>query len=222
MNIDGKAYRTIWVAEDGWSVNVIDQTRLPHELAILTLKTADDAAHAIKSMQVRGAPLIGATAAYGVCLALREDASDEAVDKVIAMLAAQRPTAINLRWALEEMRNTVRNIPREKRVAAAYERAAELCDDDGKNCVTSTGQRHFCKRCASALWLFDPEWSDLVHPFASAIDTDLPKPPQRTHLMLRYKASWVEPAIGKNDLVFDEYPKQSIEDWHKSHGLWID
>jgi hypothetical protein len=107
-----------------------------------------------------------------------------------------------------------------KKALAIYR--AELCDDDGTNCVTSTGQRHFCKRCASALWLFDPEWSDLVHPFASAIDTDLPKPPQRTHLMLRYKASWVEPAIGKNDLVFDEYPKQSIEDWHKSHGLWID
>jgi methylthioribose-1-phosphate isomerase len=132
MNIDGKAYRTIWVAADGWSVEVIDQTRLPHELVIVALETAEDAARAIKSMQVRGAPLIGATAAYGVCLALREDASDEAVDRAIAMLAAQRPTAINLRWALDEMRDTVRNIPRDKRVAAAYERAAELCDDDVK------------------------------------------------------------------------------------------
>jgi methylthioribose-1-phosphate isomerase len=130
MNIGGKAYRTIWLAGDGWSVEVIDQTKLPHALAIASLKTPEDAAQAIKSMQVRGAPLIGATAAYGVCLALRQDASDEAVDRVIAMLAAQRPTAINLRWALEVMRNAVRNIPREKRVAAAYERAAQICDDD--------------------------------------------------------------------------------------------
>ena len=81
MNINGKAYRTIWLGEDGWSVEIIDQTRLPHALAIVTLKTLEDAARAIKTMQVRGAPLIGATAAYGVCLALRRDASDEALDR---------------------------------------------------------------------------------------------------------------------------------------------
>ena len=132
MNIKGKPYRTIWVAADGWSVEIIDQTKLPHELAIASLKTAEDAARAIKTMQVPGAPLIGAMAAYGVCLALRADASDEAVGGAIAMLAEQRPTAINLRWGLEEMRNAIHNIPREKRVAAAYERAAELCDDDVK------------------------------------------------------------------------------------------
>jgi methylthioribose-1-phosphate isomerase len=90
----------------------------------------EDAARAIRSMQVRGAPLIGATAAYGVCLALREDASDEALDRAIAHLAQQRPTAINLRWALDEMRAAVRNLPRDKRVAAAYARAAEICDAD--------------------------------------------------------------------------------------------
>ena len=132
MNIKGKPYRTIWVAADGWSVEIIDQTKLPHELAIVSLKTAEDAARAIKTMQVRGAPLIGAMAAYGICLALRADASDESVDRAIALLAEQRPTAINLRWGLEEMRNAIHNIPREKRVAAAYERAAELCDDDVK------------------------------------------------------------------------------------------
>jgi methylthioribose-1-phosphate isomerase len=130
MNIDGKAYRTIWLAADGWSVEVIDQTRLPHELAFVALKTMLDAAHAIRSMQVRGAPLIGATAAYGVCLALREDASDEALDRAIAHLAEQRPTAINLRWALDEMRAAVRNLPRDQRLAAAYARAAEICDAD--------------------------------------------------------------------------------------------
>ena len=109
------------------SVEIIDQTRLPHALVTVTLKTLEDAAHAIKTMQVRGAPLIGATAAYGVCLALRQDASDEALDRAIAHLAEQRPTAINLRWALEEMRAAVRNLPREARVAAAYARAAEIC-----------------------------------------------------------------------------------------------
>ena len=79
MNIDGKPYRTIWLAPDGWSVEIIDQTRLPHELAIARLETLEDAARAIKTMQVRGAPLIGATAAYGICLALRADASDESL-----------------------------------------------------------------------------------------------------------------------------------------------
>jgi len=132
MNINGKPYRTIWLAADGWAVEIIDQTRLPHELKLVALKTLEDAARAIKTMQVRGAPLIGATAAYGVCLALRADASDEAVDRAVALLAAQRPTAVNLRWALEEMRATVRNLPRDNRVAAAYERAAEICEDDVK------------------------------------------------------------------------------------------
>ena len=132
MNIAGKPYRTIWLAKDGWSVEIIDQTKLPHELVVVSLKAIEDAARAIKTMQVRGAPLIGATAAYGMCLALRADASDDAVDRAIALLAAQRPTAINLRWALEEMRDAVRNLPRERRVAAAYERAAEICEDDVK------------------------------------------------------------------------------------------
>ncbi|MBV9860743.1 MAG: GFA family protein [Alphaproteobacteria bacterium] len=86
----------------------------------------------------------------------------------------------------------------------------------------STGARHFCGRCGSALWLYDPTWPDLVHPFASAIDTELPQPPARVHLMLRYKPSWVEPQIGPGDDCFDEYPALSIEDWHKGRGLWVD
>jgi methylthioribose-1-phosphate isomerase len=130
LNIKGKPYRTIWLAADGWAVEIIDQTRLPHELAIARLATLEEAARAIKTMQVRGAPLIGATAAYGVCLALRADASDEALDRAIAFLAGPRPTAVNLRWALDEMRATVRNLRRERRVAAAYARAAEICEED--------------------------------------------------------------------------------------------
>jgi methylthioribose-1-phosphate isomerase len=130
VNIDGKAYRTIWLAPDGVSVEIIDQSRLPHELAIVTLKTLDDAAKAIKTMLVRGAPLIGATAAYGVCLALRQDASDEGLERAIAHLAKQRPTAVNLRWALDEMAAAMRNLPRDRRVPAAYQRAAEIADAD--------------------------------------------------------------------------------------------
>ena len=130
MNIDGKAYRTIWLAADGWSVEIIDQTKLPHTLSIVTLRTLEDAARAIKTMQVRGAPLIGATAAYGLCLALRQDSSEDALDRAIALLAEQRPTAINLRWALGEIVKAVRNLPPDRRVAAAYQRASELCEGD--------------------------------------------------------------------------------------------
>jgi hypothetical protein len=99
---------------------------------------------------------------------------------------------------------------------------AEICHADGGNCEISTAERNFCTKCASALWLFDPTWPDLVHPFASAIDTPLPVPPARTHLMLRYKPSWVQAAIGKGDITFDLYPEQSIEQWHKQHKLWVE
>ena len=123
MNINGKHYRTIWLNDDGWSVEIIDQTKLPFVFETVTLRSLDDAARAIKTMQVRGAPLIGATAAYGVALALRADASDEALDRACDQLAATRPTAINLRWALEEMKKAVRNQPHDKLVAVAYARA---------------------------------------------------------------------------------------------------
>ena len=134
MKIDGKHYRTIWLGSDGKSVEIIDQTKLPHKFETVTLRSLEDAARAISTMQVRGAPLIGATAAYGVALALRNDASDEALDRACETLAATRPTAINLRWALDEMQKAVRNQPRDKRVAAAFARAAEICDEDVETC----------------------------------------------------------------------------------------
>lgn len=86
----------------------------------------------------------------------------------------------------------------------------------------SNAERHFCPRCATALWLYDDQWPELVHPFASAIDSALPRPPSRVHVMLGSKASWVEPAVGPDDACFDEYPEQSIEEWHRTRGLWID
>jgi methylthioribose-1-phosphate isomerase len=130
VKIDGKPYRTLWLNPDGTSVEIIDQIKLPHEFKTVTLRSLEDAARAISTMQVRGAPLIGATAAYGVALALRDDASDEMLDRACDILAATRPTAVNLRWALDEMQKAVRNQPRDKRVAAAFARAAAICDED--------------------------------------------------------------------------------------------
>jgi methylthioribose-1-phosphate isomerase len=130
MKVDGKPRRTIWLEGDGWSVGIIDQTALPHRFTTVRLTTLEEVARAIASMQVRGAPLIGATAAYGVALALRADASEEALERACAMLAATRPTAVNLKWALDEMVAAVRNRPRGERLAAAYRRAAEICEED--------------------------------------------------------------------------------------------
>jgi methylthioribose-1-phosphate isomerase len=130
MKVDGKAMRTIWLEPDGWSVGVIDQTALPHRLSIVRLASLDEAAHAIRAMVIRGAPLIGATAAYGMALALHADASDEALERAYATLLATRPTAINLKWALDEMVAAVRNRPRPERKAAAYKRAGEISEED--------------------------------------------------------------------------------------------
>lgn len=79
----------------------------------------------------------------------------------------------------------------------------------------STGERHFCRECGSALWVYSPEWPELVHPFASAIDTELPRPPQYTHLMLGSRAGWVEVQAAPADLQFDDYPQESLAEWHE-------
>jgi len=99
---------------------------------------------------------------------------------------------------------------------------AEIEDDEHPQCETSSGERNFCKECGSALWLYDPNWPDLVHPFASAIDSELPKARTSVHLMLKYKADWVEPDIREGDATFDLYPEESIADWHKRNGEWVD
>ena len=130
MKIDGKQMRTIWVESDGASVGAIDQTLLPHRLATIRLATLEDIARAITTMQVRGAPLIGAAAAYGIWLALRADASDETLENAYTGLIATRPTAINLKWALDEMLAAVRNRPRGERSEAALRRASEIADED--------------------------------------------------------------------------------------------
>jgi methylthioribose-1-phosphate isomerase len=185
MKINGKPYRTIWLNEDGKTVEIIDQTKLPHRFETLGLKTLDDAAHAIKSMQVRGAPLIGATAAYGVALALRANSSDEGLEHACEKLAATRPTAINLRWALDEMQKTVRNQPRDARVAVAYARAAQICDEDvetnrkigehGLGIIRAHSEKKGGKRVnvlthCNAGWLACVDWGTALAPIYRAYD----------------------------------------------------
>jgi len=185
MKINGKAYRTIWVREDGWSIEVIDQLRLPHRFETQALTSADDCARAIKTMMVRGAPLIGATAAYGLCMALRDDASDENLERACKMLAETRPTAINLRWALNEVASAVRNRPRSERVAAAYARAAELIEDDVETCrrigenglplieeiaARKKGERVNILTHCNAGWLACVDWGTATAPIYMAHD----------------------------------------------------
>ena len=130
MNVNGTHYRTIWLNDDGWAVDIIDQTKFPHVFEIVTLRTANDAATAIRDMLVRGAPLIGVTAAYGVALAMHADSSDAALQAAYDLLVKTRPTAINLKWALDEMVHVLGPLAPEARGGAAYARAAEIADED--------------------------------------------------------------------------------------------
>jgi methylthioribose-1-phosphate isomerase len=130
MKVDGKPMRTIWVEPDGSAVGVIDQTKLPHHFETVRWTSMEDAAHGIKAMIVRGAPLIGAAAAYGVALAMKHDASDAGLKRACEALLATRPTAINLKWALDEMTAALKPLQPQERVAAAYRRAAGICDED--------------------------------------------------------------------------------------------
>jgi methylthioribose-1-phosphate isomerase len=130
MKIGGRATRSIWLEPDRQSVGIFDQTLLPHRVVTLKLTACAQAAHAIASMQTRGAPLIGAVAAYGMALAANEEDSDDNLARAYAELLATRPTAINLKWALDEMMLVLRPLPRGSRVAAAYKRAATICDED--------------------------------------------------------------------------------------------
>jgi methylthioribose-1-phosphate isomerase len=128
MNVRGQPTRTIWVTGD--LVEIIDQTALPHDFVVRPLRTLSDAARAVASMQVRGAPLIGAAAAYGVWLAMRADPSDGGLRAAYAALIATRPTAVNLRWALDAMTATLAPLPPAARAATARVRADALADED--------------------------------------------------------------------------------------------
>ncbi len=130
MLVNGKPYRSIWREENTHYFGIIDQTKLPHQFVTIRLETLQNAVTAISDMLVRGAPLIGATTACGICLALLEDSSDAGLERACACLLNARPTAVNLRWALERMRTVLLSLIPEERVEAAYREAAKICDED--------------------------------------------------------------------------------------------
>ena len=130
MNVDGQPYRTIWLSDDGAAVCVIDQRRLPHEFVTAQLRTLDEAVVAISDMTVRGAPLIGATAAFGVALGLRADPSDAGLAGAVSRLIGSRPTAVNLAWAARQVAAVVTRLPPAERFAAAIREAQRICEDD--------------------------------------------------------------------------------------------
>src|SRR5665647_2474891 len=130
MKVNGTPYRTIWPTADNTAVEIIDQTRLPHIFTTLRLDTMRDAERAIRDMQVRGAPLIGVTAAYGVALSMKDHASDAALKATCDKLLLARPTAVNLRWAVEKMRALLAPLSESKRAAAAWQEAARIAEDD--------------------------------------------------------------------------------------------
>ena len=188
MNVAGIPNRTIRLHADGWSVEVIDQTLLPHEFCLARLQTLADAGRAIADMVVRGAPLIGATAAYGMALALRQDSSDAGLARAYAWLLAARPTAVNLRWALDEIRTATAKLPPAQRTDAAYRRAAQICDEDVALCsaIGEHGKRiieEISKRKGSspvnvlthcnAGWLATVDWGTALAPVYKSHDAGI-------------------------------------------------
>jgi methylthioribose-1-phosphate isomerase len=188
MKVGGIHYRTIWLDGSGPAVRIIDQTRLPHEFETVRLETLADAARAIETMQVRGAPLIGVTAAYGVCLGLRADATDEGLERACALLAATRPTAVNLNWALGQMKKAVKPAPLTERVRTAYAEAARLADEDVETCrlIGHHGQKIIEEIAArkngpvdilthcNAGWLACVDWGTALSPIYHAHNAGVP------------------------------------------------
>ena len=189
MNVNGRPMRTIWLAEDGQTVEIIDQRLLPHELIVARLATLDDAASAIRDMAVRGAPLIGATAAYGIALAMAADASDDGIARAIDLLGKTRPTAVNLHWALEAMRGALMPLPPRRRHEAALARAAEIAEEDvainraigehGLKLIAEAQRRKGGGRVdilthCNAGWLATVDWGTALAPIYRAHDEGIP------------------------------------------------
>ncbi len=190
MNVDGIPYRTIWLARDGRAVEIIDQTRLPFEFVTVRLENVGDAATAIRDMWVRGAPLIGATAAYGMALAMRDDPSGDNLEAAAEMLMATRPTAVNLRWAVDEMTKLLKPLSANARAAAAYARAAEICDEDVAICsaigdhgmplihkaweARGKPERVNVLTHCNAGWLATVDWGTALAPIYKAHDAGIP------------------------------------------------
>ncbi|MGB0681646.1 MAG: S-methyl-5-thioribose-1-phosphate isomerase [Magnetovibrionaceae bacterium] len=190
MKVDGVPYRTIWLAENGETVEIIDQTKLPHAFVVVGLNSLDNACVAIRDMWVRGAPLIGATAAYGMALAMKTDASDAHLAKAYDDLMETRPTAVNLRWALDDMKALLTPLSSDGRAQAAYRRAAEICDEDVEICssIGDHGQAiikrmweekgrpetfNILTHC-NAGWLATVDWGTALAPIYKAHDAGIP------------------------------------------------
>jgi len=190
MKVNGIPYRSIWLNGDGRAVDIIDQTLLPHEFATRTLRTVEDAAEAISVMRVRGAPLIGATAAYGMALAMATDPGGESLEAAYSRLSETRPTASNLRWALDRVQGELARTPPEGRVEAAYRLAAEICNEDvainqaiGDHGLTLIGRLraeqakaktafHVLTHC-NAGWLATVDWGTALAPIYRAHDAGI-------------------------------------------------
>jgi methylthioribose-1-phosphate isomerase len=186
MNVEGKATRTIRPSEG--AVEIIDQTRLPHEFVIRRLATLEDAAEAIHVMRVRGAPLIGATAAYGLALAARRDAGNAALRGAGHALIATRPTAVNLQWAVQRMLDLLLPLSPEQRAAAAWREAAAICEEDvaqnraiGRHgaelikaiAARKTGPLNLLTHC-NAGWLAAVDWGTALAPVYAAAEAGIP------------------------------------------------
>lgn len=187
MKVDGKPYRTIWLGTDGTTVQVIDQTLLPHQFVVRDLETMADAERAIRTMIVRGAPLIGAAAAYGMALAMAADPSDAALAEAYTVLLESRPTAVNLRWALDDLRALLAPLPANRRREAAYRRAAEICDEDVEICrrigenglglirrLKPRGDRINALTHCNAGWLATVDWGTALAPIYQAHNAGIP------------------------------------------------
>src|SRR5262245_15547076 len=188
MQVDGKAYRTIWLGSDGRTVQAIDQTLLPHRFVVRDFTTMEDAERAIRTMIVRGAPLIGAAAAYGVALAMAADPSDASLKRAYDALLAARPTAVNLRWALDDLRTLLSPLPQAQRRDAAYRRAAEICDEDVEICrrigenglglvrkmKPRDGKRINALTHCNAGWLATVDWGTALAPIYQAHNAGIP------------------------------------------------
>ncbi len=189
MLIGGRHYRSIWLDEASGRLRIIDQTRLPFALEVCSLDTLEDVADAISTMKVRGAPLIGATAAHGLALALDADPGDVALDRAQARLRRTRPTAINLAWALDRVLRAVAPIPPERRAERAREEAIAICDEDVTTCAaigdhglailrdtasTSSEKPLQILTHCNAGWLATVDWGTALAPVYKAHDDGIP------------------------------------------------
>lgn len=190
MKVDGTHYRSIWHDRSSDEVRIIDQRWLPHDFRVVTLRSRADVETAIKDMWVRGAPLIGATAAYGIALQMREDPSDKSLDASWQILHETRPTAINLRWALDRVRGALRPLPPSERPATAFTLAATICDEDVEICrrigehgldiirdiagKKPTGEPVRVLTHCNAGWLATVDWGTATSPLFHAADAGIP------------------------------------------------